>query len=369
MLRRSLGLVVSALPFVVVDAWITTSQARFGLTIQHILNESQGLIMGNGNPQSSLGYLWSQPSTTDNAHGLGGGITWHWDERLCSELQFEEHFWGIPFGNCASIKASMYRAFDTWSMNSRHIKFTDVSDECAELGYTTTRCPLAEIWVTVIRTVNGTHDPHGPGAPVISTQFPQFTTDFRYTNAEYNVVKVGNGADVSYVQRQVAEVVGGTLGFRTRGTCWYQDSAFCNNFHSWKSTWGSPTAAYVVGVTLFMAFWFSAFCFMTVATAIEIRFVLRKHVRISSDSDRDADFDFSASVPAPFLERLCTVVASFSIVGTALRLLLIVVIWPYYTAVRPPHPRSLSTMRPSYRFRSSRPRSSDLRDLLELLRL
>ena len=94
MLRRSLGLVVSALPFVVVDAWITTSQARFGLTIQHILNESQGLIMGNGNPQSSLGYLWSQPSTTDDAHGLGGGITWHWDERLCSELQFEEHFWG-----------------------------------------------------------------------------------------------------------------------------------------------------------------------------------------------------------------------------------------------------------------------------------
>ena len=64
------------------SAWISTSQARFGLTIEHIYNESLG--QSAGHPQHSLGYLWSQPGSTAEVWGLGGSITWQWDKRLCS---------------------------------------------------------------------------------------------------------------------------------------------------------------------------------------------------------------------------------------------------------------------------------------------
>ena len=84
------------------SAWISTSQARFGLTIEHIYNESLG--QSAGHPQHSLGYLWSQPGSTAEVWGLGGSITWQWDKRLCSRsgLKVEENFWAIPLVSSVS---------------------------------------------------------------------------------------------------------------------------------------------------------------------------------------------------------------------------------------------------------------------------
>ena len=43
-------------------AWISESQAKYGLTIDRALNESHGKDVGS--PQQSLGYLWTQPPTS-----------------------------------------------------------------------------------------------------------------------------------------------------------------------------------------------------------------------------------------------------------------------------------------------------------------
>ena len=116
------------------SAWVSTTQARFGTTIEVIRDESLG--NGVGTSQASLGYLWTQPLSTTDPRGLGGSIAWAFDERLCNDLPgiFEEHFWSVSLVSCASIKASVHRAFDTWAMNSRHIKFTDASEH-ARAGY------------------------------------------------------------------------------------------------------------------------------------------------------------------------------------------------------------------------------------------
>ena len=39
-----------------------------------------------GEPTTSLGYLWSLPHASRDPLGLGGSITWQWDERLCDVL-------------------------------------------------------------------------------------------------------------------------------------------------------------------------------------------------------------------------------------------------------------------------------------------
>ena len=61
------------------------------------------------------GYLWSYPEDADDTTGLGGGITWQWDPRLCEVIidKFDEDFFFIPFIQCSDLKASMHRAFDS----------------------------------------------------------------------------------------------------------------------------------------------------------------------------------------------------------------------------------------------------------------
>ena len=86
------------------SAWISTSQARFGLSIEAIYNETS-LGKSEGEPTTSLGYLWSLPHASRDPLGLGGSITWQWDERLCDVLTFKESFWNIPFGSCSATKA------------------------------------------------------------------------------------------------------------------------------------------------------------------------------------------------------------------------------------------------------------------------
>ena len=67
------------------------------------------------------GYLWSFPEDADDRTGLGGGITWQWDPELCDALidKFDEDFFFIPFIKCSDLKASMHRAFASWSDNHK----------------------------------------------------------------------------------------------------------------------------------------------------------------------------------------------------------------------------------------------------------
>jgi hypothetical protein len=313
-------------------AWVSTTQARFGTTIATIYNESLGI--GEGDKQTSLGYLWNLPGATTDVTGLGGSITWAWDERLCDDLQprFEENFWGISLVSCASIKASMHRAFDTWAMNSRHVKFTDVSDQCAAAGHPhAIDCPLAEIWVTSLTASEASA--HAT-EPIVSTPRASFTTFFRYTNGVYPRRAFGSGPTAHWVNRKVAEVTGGTLAFReTDDVCWYLDSQFCSGFHDWKSAWGSPAAAYAVGVTIWFTLWFIAIVGMVIFTVMHARQSNRDRLK-ADDVKLDMVEDEPVAPPKrPRLDRLCRVLDEFTIVGTSLRLLLILLPWPFFSAI------------------------------------
>lgn len=328
MASRWLTTAVLALLTPPASGWVTTSQARFGLTIAQIQNEWQG--NGEGLPLYSLGYLWNQPASTGRSDGIGGSITWQWDERLCDTLRMDENFWGIGLVSCDSLKASMHRAFDTWSQNSRHIKFTDVSSQCDQAGYARERCPMAEIFVTNFEGLNHTDVDHtdatGIGPPIISMQSPTHTTDFRYTNGQFAERSLNNQIS----RRRVTAVIGGTLAFRTQGVCWYLDSEFCAGYHYWKRVWESPEAAYAVGVTVLLTLWLSMVCFVGCQFGFGVYGALRKYEK---DKDKE-DYDAPPNTLSPAVEKWSTMILSFSTMSMALRFFLLIGVWPIYSAVR-----------------------------------
>ena len=229
------------------NAWVSTSQALFGATIDGIYNESIGKDLGlplNIARQQSLGYLWTLPSDPLETRGLGASITWAWDESLCARLlpQMKENFWGVSLVTCAAVKASMHRAFATWSVNHRHIKFTEVTDLCKKTGQLHENCTHAEIWVTFLRPATAT----ASGLEVSNAQQTaprNFPTDFRATNGLGRFRQVGPYT----VARPVAEIQRATISFRTNDVCWYLDSEFCSAWHSFKNIGGpNPNVMYVV---------------------------------------------------------------------------------------------------------------------------
>ena len=310
------------------------TQSRFGVRAEQIYNESIG--MGESNPQMTLGYLWAQPSWTQETRGLGGSITWAWDETLCNEIvpRFEEHFWAIPLVSCESVKASMHRAFDTWAMNSRSLKFTDVSTRCRAAGYAgAASCPFAEIWVTAL---NATRDVTALASdPILSVPSAVFTTAYRSTSnvvpsRSYAVVN-GNRTQSTTVTRRTIETVGGTISIRARDVCWYLDSDFCSPFHGWKRAWNSPSAAYAVGVTILFTLWFLLLLVIAIATCIIAGRGVMKQRAVRLD---DITFSVEENAKKPFMEKLCTlIVTEYTVLFMSLRVLLLILPWPFFTAI------------------------------------
>ena len=315
-----------------VRAWITVTQARFGVTHENIYNDSIG--KGEDHPQRSLGYVWEQPANTLDSRGLGGSITWGWDDNLCAKIEprFEERFWGISLISCDSIKASMHRAMDTWAMNSRFIKFTDVSERCNSEGYAgTTACPHAEIWITHL---NASTVSAAGADPILSVPNSKFTETFRGTSAFSPFVTLPgfNGSGPINAPRRVVATVGGTIYFRTEGVCWYLDSQFCSPLHDWKHNWGSASAAYAVGVTIMFFIWIIAVLITVTETCVTTKRGFKKNLK------SPASEDWSAFVleeeKQPLAERICKVLLSeFTVPFLTLRFFLMVVPWAFYVAI------------------------------------
>lgn len=133
-------------------SWVTISQVRFGAQVNHIREQTRGDYSSDMPPTSLLGYIWSMPSDPVSTEGLGGGITWAWDESLCDLLlpRFRERLILIPFVRCEQIKAAVHRGFNSWSDNHAHISFVDVTSECKAIDRLNRDCPLAELWVTAL---------------------------------------------------------------------------------------------------------------------------------------------------------------------------------------------------------------------------
>ena len=118
-MRARLFVVWSLLP-ALASAFVSISQALYGADLASI----RALQHGNFSrpATATLGFLWTLPESSTDTRGLGGGITWAWNPRLCDDLKprFREDIFGWDsFLNCQDYKASVARAFDKWSANNR----------------------------------------------------------------------------------------------------------------------------------------------------------------------------------------------------------------------------------------------------------
>ena len=108
----------------------------------------------------TLGYYWHYPALTDDNRGLGGGISWAFDDELCVkndaygsrkkfEDTFKEDFFFAKFVTCVDIRASLHRAFKTWTDVQPQLRFVDVTEECRRIhGAVHSNCSLVELFIT-----------------------------------------------------------------------------------------------------------------------------------------------------------------------------------------------------------------------------
>uniref|UniRef100_A0A7S2HJS0 Peptidase M10 metallopeptidase domain-containing protein n=1 Tax=Haptolina brevifila TaxID=156173 RepID=A0A7S2HJS0_9EUKA len=302
-------------------AWISTSQARFGATIEGIYNESLGLVLDvelTVARQQSLGYRWTLPDNARDNRGLGGSITWAWDKDLCDRMLplTRDSFWGVSLVNCNTMKETMKRAFEVWAMNHRYIKFTDVSDRCATAGQLNENCTYAEIWVTSFGSRGQTE------ASFSYQTWPvNFPADFRSTSGQAPFRMFGpHRAD-----RPVAEVQRATIAFQTQGICWYLDSAFCSAMHGTKGV--GSAESYAIGVTLWFMLWAVAMFWMAREFFIAMKGTLRMSLMGNKDFVADSGFSQGWEAFVIVLSEHC------SPVGLGLRLMLIIFPWPFLVGI------------------------------------
>lgn len=139
------------------------SQSYWGAQISDIQSQLNVAASFTKPSQLGLGYMWTSPRDSASMEGLGGGLTWAFDEGICDQLlpQFRESiFFGVPLVSCASLRSAIHRAFDTWSDNSARLNFLEVTSECAALnpdgnGRALADCPIAELWVTWLDQATG----------------------------------------------------------------------------------------------------------------------------------------------------------------------------------------------------------------------
>ena len=321
---RGLVSLLGLVGFQPTGGWTTLTQTRYGTSLGRIYNESLG-IEEPGSPLHSLGLLWTLPLFVDDQTGLGGTITWAWDEALCDHLlpSVNERYWMMSTVNCDALRASAHRAFDTWSMNHHHIKFTDVSARCVAEGMPATQCPHAEIALTA---AEGLLAELGQ-LPATTIPSETLAADFRYTNGKSPIRTFGIYDSI----RLVPAVVGATINIRANNVCWYTDSQFCSPLHGWKRFWGSPAAAYFVGATLFIAMWgFAVVGAVSVLfTAIKRNARAQQGLLAANKKKKKDDEDEGYWVHT---QATLDAIASMTLRDVALRIFLIIAPWPYFMA-------------------------------------
>lgn len=288
-----------------------------------------------------LGYLWTYPSSVTDDTGLGGGITYAFNPKLCDMLNNvnSEDTWLFSLVDCDSFRSSVAAAFNTWASNSRHIKFVDVTKECDALGknfgpptdakqvhqYPHGGCPLAEIWVTSLDTSassgrrlteGGTvtaagglygldlaHHITGRSLQTTPSLQPEpdmnleanvavatalsharYSNTFRYTNGERPYTLASDGTTKVY-GRQVVETYAGTFSFNLDAPiCWYLDSQFCSGIHKLKAEMGSAASAKLLvdGIT---------FGLMALGILFYSILLIRLFCKFTGMDDRDDDGD------------------------------------------------------------------------------
>ena len=302
------------------DGWVTISQSRYGARPKDIADQFRGNLTGSS-PYSQLGYIWHMPVDTQATAGLGGGIAWAWDDRLCDMLLppmdgriggtpqlFKEDFVLFDFVTCHDLRAAMHRAFSSWSDNHRFISFVDVTEECRRMyGRVTSSCPLVEVWVTYLGAEsNGSapyaHEspppappPQGPAtarrlsddelsseaASTASATSSPAATAVPYVRYNEEGLRSTDGFTRQYYYgedgrrhyRPVIETYGGIISFNVdggSGMCWYLDSTFCSGLHAMKAASGEALV-----FSLFSASVYGVFSIAVIVLTVKLVFVFK----------------------------------------------------------------------------------------------
>ena len=145
--------------------WVTQVQSNYGVQPATIARSFNGTLDRTKHdsptaPMETLGYYWHQPHLSGDNRGLGGGIAWAFDDELCNkndaygpkkkfEDTFREDFFFASFVTCTDIRASLHRAFKTWTDVQPQIRFVDVTEECRRIdGGVYSNCSLVELFIT-----------------------------------------------------------------------------------------------------------------------------------------------------------------------------------------------------------------------------
>ena len=228
-------------------AWVPTCLYEARATTPECLGGLPSIKQASATGQRAISMLWSYyPS--DSA-GLGRGISWAWDETLCQTLlpKFDEDLWFMDVVTCTSLRASMVRAFSSWSAHHPLIYFHDVSFQCSQfpLGHPRSllvktldgvRCSLAEIWVTS----NSLSSRQADLAASATTRL--------VSHGSRRPFRATNGA---LALNRVLEAESATIGFN-HSMCWYLDSTFCSTLHDWKRAAGHGNALLLSRMLIFM---------------------------------------------------------------------------------------------------------------------
>jgi len=268
------------------NGWVTISQSRYGATPKDIADQFRGNLTGVS-PYSQLGYIWHMPADSQALAGLGGGIAWAWDDRLCDMLLppmdgriggtpqlFKEDFVFVDFVSCHDLRAAMHRAFSSWSDNHRFISFIDVTEECRRMyGRVTSSCPLVEVWVTFLGAESNGSAPDAHESLPPSSPPPLASGTTRRLSEEELSSEAASTASATSSPAATAVPYGGVISFNVdggSGMCWYLDSTFCSGLHAMKAASGEALV-----FSLFSASVYGVFSIAVVVLTVKLFFVFK----------------------------------------------------------------------------------------------
>ncbi|KAL1523530.1 hypothetical protein AB1Y20_018467 [Prymnesium parvum] len=311
-------------------AFTSLSQSKFGAQLDQIRQEMRGFPTTA--QDRALGFLWTLPADPTSDAGLGGGIAYAWDPSVFTTVlpKFREDMFYVSWLGEKDLRSSGQRAFDSWAANHKHISFVDVTESCRALGYPTLtladgsslerpleECPLVELTITTLSpsvSASSVESGSASSGEAAATAVPTYnsTFDFRYTNGE-TPRRVVNGVAAP---REVIQTYKGVISL-SPSLCWYLDSQFCSGFHELKKL-GDPNTVQQVGIAILFLVWGAAMIGITIRLIRSFKKQLSMALRAGLHDRYQV-----------FLE----VFAKQSVLGTALRFVVILIPWPFYSSI------------------------------------